>query len=126
MTSINLNIFEDFLQITKNNHDDFVWILFEKSCGYSFIFPFLKNSNTFVLYNHLDCLWNTTVNHIWNQYREYLPRESGLKIRDWILKSNMTSLTSIGYPIVYKVYFNTGSVPNNNNTCCNNNNSNQN
>ena len=106
---------DDYMNKIRYNSDDFVWILFQKPCGYSFINPFPRNAPVNALYNHLDCLWSDTINHIWlssnsNNTGMYINRNNMTKIRTWLSENNITSFSS--YPLVYRVYFDTQTVPN--------------
>ena len=48
------------------NTDDYVWFRFQKSCGYSIIFPFLIDDSIQSLYSHIDLLWKMCpINLIW-------------------------------------------------------------
>ncbi len=115
------NKFEEYLTKVKNNNDDFVWILYEKPCGYSFIQPVLKNAPVNSLYNNLDYLWLDTINHIWTANNQYLLRNNTMKIRDWVISNNMLPISSFEQPIIYRVYFDTSMKPQLNiNNCCNN------
>ena len=101
----------------KSNFDDIIWFLFEKPCGYSFIQPFLKNAPVTSLYLHLDCLWTNTLNHIWDTNKNYISRNSQIKLRNWIAETNMKPI-SYNHPLVYKVYFDTSNIPVIDNECC--------
>ena len=114
--------FNDFMNRTKYNTDDFVWILFEKPCGYSFIYPFPKNASINILYQHLDSLWTDTINHIWTTEGIIISRNNLIRIRTWINESNNQPISFS--PFVYRVFFDTYSTPNinlnNHHNCCNN------
>jgi hypothetical protein len=106
------NYLNDFLTLTSNN-TDYVWFKFSKPCGYSFIFPFLKDSPSSILYTHIDSYWKNTNNIIMNQKGEILYRTYNKSIRQWICDSNMVSETSIGEPLLYTIYFNVLNYENN-------------
>jgi hypothetical protein len=109
------NYLTNFVTLTTTISDDYIWFEFRKPCGYSFIFPFIKNSPSSALYSHIDSLWHCTNNFIWNQKGELLSRAYNKSIRDWIRESQMESLTPIGQPIVYRITFDVHSNPDLNN-----------
>jgi hypothetical protein len=104
----------DFVNLTCIS-DDYVWFEFRKPCGYSFCFPFIKNNPTSSLYSHLDSLWHSTNNFIWNHNGQMLSRAYNKSIRDWIRESQMESLTPVGQPMVYRITFDIQSNPDLNN-----------
>jgi hypothetical protein len=112
------NRLHDFMNKTIENTDDYIWITFSKSCGYSFIFPFLKNDSINALYRHLDILWDNTCNMIWleiNNERIIISRGDNRTIREFITNNNILRDN-------YNVFFETVSynniVNNNNNHNC--------
>ena len=86
------NRLHDFINKTIENTDDYIWITFNKSCGYSFVFPFLKNDSISALYRHLDILWDNTCNMIWleiNNEMIIISRGDNRTIREFITNNNI-------------------------------------
>lgn len=109
MSSVSFNnLLDNFITLTSNN-TDYVWFKFKKSCGYSFVFPFLKNCPASNLYSHIDGYWSETNNIIWNLNGEILHRSYNKSIRDWINQSKMVSETPIGEPLLYTINFDVSS-----------------
>ncbi len=102
--------FNEYINKIRFNSDDFVWFLFEKPCGYSFLHVFPRNASVQSLYEYLDCLWSDSMNQIWDSNYSYLHRNQSTKLRTWILENNIKPY-SLGFPLVYKIYFDTISKP---------------
>jgi hypothetical protein len=115
------NRLNDFINKSIENTDDYIWITFSKQCGYSFIFPFLKNDNINALYRHLDILWDNNCNIIWLEYNNgkiIINRSDNRTIREFITNNNILRDN-------YNVFFETVSyndiqnISNNNHNCKN-------
>lgn len=107
------NLLDDFLTLTSSN-TDYIWVKFTKPCGYSFVFPFLKNCPSSSLYTHIDSYWSDTNNTIWNNNGDILHRSHNKTIRDWINETRMISETSVGQPLLYSINFDISSYDLNN------------
>jgi hypothetical protein len=112
------NGLNDFINKTIENTDDYIWITFSKKCGYSFMFPFLKNDSINALYRHLDILWDNNCNLIWleiNNQTVIIRRSDNRTIREFITNNNILRDN-------YHVFFQTLSYNNILNISCNNHN----
>jgi hypothetical protein len=110
----------EYFYSIKKNHDDYVWLLFEKPCGYSFCLPFLKNLPTSSIYSHLDNIWTQNLVCVYTEKDEILYRGNSLSIRDWIRNTGPKCIKSdLNQPLVYKIYFDTLSYDiKHSNNCC--------
>jgi len=94
------NQLHDFINKTIENQNDYIWITFSKSCGYSFIFPFLRNDNINALYRHLDILNINNSILIWLEYNNQkvvINRSDNRTIRDVIVDNNTVYFETINY-----------------------------
>lgn len=91
------------------NTDDYLWIRFEKCCGYSVIFPFLQDDSIQALYHHIDVMWkNSSLNLIWfvfNNQRIPICRGDNRTIRQFIRDHR---IYREDFGIIYSVHFEVG------------------
>ena len=112
--------FDEYFNKVKNNFDDYTWILFEKPCGYSFLYPALRNSPINSLYQHLDHLWTTSNNQIWTVDGTFINRSDYRTIRSFISENQYKPISSKTFPLVYKIHFDTSNYSINHSHECNN------